>query len=153
MQASPFFVWTGRTRCFTLHDHEANAMPHIEDAAAQADYLTYGALLFVLRATPELFRTGWFMESVISASLIVLVICTRKPFFCSRPGRPLFVATLIVAAATLILPTTPLGSLFEFSPIPAEFIALMGAMIAFYVLSAEVAKRLFYSRLAAPGRR
>jgi Mg2+-importing ATPase len=117
------------------------------------DYLTFGALLFVLRATPELFRTGWFMESVISASLIVLVIRTRKPFFRSLPGRPLFVATLIVAAATLILPSTPLGSLFEFGPIPVEFIALMGAIIAFYVLSAEVAKRLFYSRLAAPGRR
>jgi Mg2+-importing ATPase len=117
------------------------------------DYLTFGALLFVLRATPELFRTGWFMESVVSASLIVLVIRTRQPFFRSLPGRLLFIATLVVAAVTLILPFTPLGALFEFIPIPMEFIALMGAIVAFYVLSAEVAKRLFYSRLAAPGRR
>jgi P-type Mg2+ transporter len=117
------------------------------------DYLTFGALLFVLRATPEMFRTGWFMESVISASLIVLVIRTRQPFFRSPPGRLLTIATVMVAAATLILPFTPLGSLFEFNPIPMEFIALMGAIIAFYVLSAEVAKRLFYSRLAAPGSR
>jgi P-type Mg2+ transporter len=117
------------------------------------DYFTFGALLFVLRATPEMFRTGWFMESVISASLIVLVIRTRKPFFRSLPGRLLFTATLIVGAATLILPFTPLGSLFEFSPIPMEFFALMGAIVGFYVLSAEVAKRLFYARLAASGNR
>ena len=117
------------------------------------DYLTFGALLFVLRATPEMFRTGWFMESVVSASLIVLVIRTRQPFFRSLPGRLLFIATLMVAAATLILPYTPLGALFEFIPIPVEFIALMGAIVSLYVLSAEVAKRLFYARLSAPGRR
>jgi Mg2+-importing ATPase len=117
------------------------------------DYLTFGALLFVLHATPEMFRTGWFMESVISASLIVLVIRTRQPFFRSLPGRLLFIATLMVAAATLILPYTPLGALFEFIPIPMEFIALMAAIVSLYVLSAEVAKKLFYARLAAPGRR
>jgi Mg2+-importing ATPase len=114
------------------------------------DYLTFGALLFVLRATPEMFRTGWFMESVISASLIVLVIRTRQPFFRSLPGCLLFIATLMVAAATLILPYTPLGALFEFIPIPMEFIALMGAIVSLYVLSAEIAKRLFYARLSAP---
>jgi len=116
------------------------------------DYLTFGALLFVLRATPELFRTGWFMESVVSASLIVLVIRTRQPFFRSLPGRLLFIATLTVGAVTLILPFTPLGALFEFIPIPMEFIALMGAIVAFYVLSAEAAKRVFYRRMAPHGR-
>lgn len=117
------------------------------------DYLTFGALLFVLHAAPETFRTGWFMESVISASLIVLVIRTRQPFFRSPPGRLLVLATMTVAAATLILPYTAPGALFGFSPIPMEFIGLMGAIVAFYVLSAEVAKRLFYARLEAPGRR
>ncbi|HTZ41357.1 MAG TPA: magnesium-translocating P-type ATPase [Syntrophales bacterium] len=115
------------------------------------DYLTFGVLLFILHATPELFRTGWFMESVISASLIVLVIRTRKPFFRSLPGRLLCTATLLVGAATLLLPFTPLGALFEFRPIPIEFIALMGVIIAFYVLAAEAAKRLFYARMVTPG--
>ncbi len=44
------------------------------------DYLTFGALLLVLRADKESFRTGWFLESVISASLVVLVIRSRRPF-------------------------------------------------------------------------
>ena len=51
------------------------------------DYLTFGALLLILHATQDQFRTGWFLESVISASLIVLVIRSRKPFFKSRPSK------------------------------------------------------------------
>src|SRR5690349_11550969 len=73
------------------------------------DYLTFGVLRLLLHAGPTEFRTGWFIESVISAALIVLVIRTRRPFYKSKPGRYLSGATLIVAAATLALPFTPLG--------------------------------------------
>ncbi|HEX9146552.1 MAG TPA: magnesium-translocating P-type ATPase, partial [Candidatus Binatia bacterium] len=73
------------------------------------DYLTFGALLTVLHATQDQFRTGWFLESVISASLIVLVIRSRKPFFKSRPSKYLFVATILAVIVTVILPFTPLG--------------------------------------------
>src|SRR5450830_166980 len=81
------------------------------------DYATFGVLLLVLRAGPMEFRTGWFMESVLSASMIVLVIRTRRPFWRSRPGRALQIATAAVAAATLVLPFTPLGTLFHFGPL------------------------------------
>jgi Mg2+-importing ATPase len=90
------------------------------------------------------------MESVVSASMIVLVIRTRKPFFRSLPGRLLFMATLTVSAAAVLLPFTPLGSLFEFIPIPLPFIALMGAIVLLYVLAAELAKRWFYARMSSP---
>ncbi len=115
------------------------------------DYLTFGVLLLVLKATPEMFRAGWFVESVVSASLIVLVIRTRRPFFRSLPGRLLFTATLAVGAAAVVLPFTALGTLFEFGPVPVEFLALMGAIVAFYMLAAEAAKRVFYARVS-PGR-
>jgi len=52
------------------------------------DFLTFGVLLWLLRASPTQFRTGWFLESVVSASLIVLVVRTRRRFFQSRPGHP-----------------------------------------------------------------
>jgi Mg2+-importing ATPase len=62
------------------------------------DYATFAMLLFVLRADKELFRTGWFLESVISACLVVLVIRSRRPFWRSRPSAYLLATTALVAA-------------------------------------------------------
>ena len=114
------------------------------------DFLTFGALIYIMRAEPALFRTGWFVESVLSASLVVLVIRTRRPFFKSKPGRYLFVATLLTVLAALALPFTGLGArLFGFTPLPLEFLLLMAAIVIVYIFSAELAKKLFYKRFAA----
>ncbi len=110
------------------------------------DYLTFGVLLYVLHATPGQFRTGWFMESVVSASLIVLVVRTRKPFFKSRPGKYLVIATLLIVAITLVLPMTPMARLFEFTLLPLEFVPILAVVVAFYVLCAELTKAWFYKR-------
>ena len=109
------------------------------------DYLTFGALLWILDASPEQFRTGWFVESVISASAIVLVIRTRRPFFTSTPGRYLLLATLAVAAVTLLLPLLPTGTPLGLTPMPLSFLFLLAAILAGYVLTAEVVKRRFYA--------
>jgi len=108
------------------------------------DYLTFGALLFFLHATPKQFRTGWFIESVLSASLIVLVIRTRKPFYQSKPGKALFWTTLAVAVAIFIFPYSFLGPLFGFVPLPAVFFPVLGIILLLYIASAEIAKKLFY---------
>ncbi len=108
------------------------------------DYATFGVLLLVLHAGPTEFRTGWFMESVLSASMIVLVIRTRRPFWRSRPGRALEIATAAVAVATLALPFTPLGALFHFGPVPLSFVPWLAAILVLYVGTAEIAKALFY---------
>ena len=108
------------------------------------DYATFGVLLWVLRAGPMEFRTGWFVESVLSASMIVLVIRTRRPFWQSRPGRALTLATVAVAAATLALPFTPLGALFHFGPLPLAFVPWLAGILVVYVGTAEIAKALFY---------
>jgi Mg2+-importing ATPase len=114
------------------------------------DFLTFGVLLFVLHATKEQFRTGWFLESVISASLIVLVIRTRKPFFRSRPGRYLLLATLATVAVTMALPYTPLGVVFGFSRVPPAFLLLIALIVALYIVAAEVAKAFYYRSLTTP---
>lgn len=108
------------------------------------DYLTFGVLLWLLHAGPAEFRTGWFVESVVSATLIVLVVRTHRSFLRSRPGRALLSATLAVAAATLTIPYTSLGAAFGFVPLPPLFLGLMGLIILGYVVSAELAKRWFY---------
>ncbi len=111
------------------------------------DYLTFGMLLLVLHAGQIQFRTGWFIESVVSASIIVLVIRSRKPFFRSRPGRYLLTATLIIGSATFILPYTPLAGIFGFSPLPLTFLLSICGIVLFYILTAEFVKRIFYSRV------
>jgi Mg2+-importing ATPase len=111
------------------------------------DYLTFGALLLILHASQDQFRTGWFLESVISASLIVLVIRSRKPSFKSRPSKYLLMATLLVVVATLLLPFSPLGGILGLDPLPISFLLLIGIIIMGYIISAEIAKRIFYSRV------
>ncbi len=112
------------------------------------DFLTFGALLWVFRSSPGVFRTGWFLESVASAALIVLVMRTRRPFFRSRPSLPLLLATLAVVAAAFVLPLTPLGRVFGFAPLPGTFVPVIGGVVALYFAAAELAKRVFYRHVA-----
>jgi Mg2+-importing ATPase len=111
------------------------------------DYLTFGVLLWILHATPDQFRTGWFVESVISASVIVLVIRTKRPFFKSLPGTYLFVATMAIVLVTLILPFMPGTKILGFVPLPLSFLAMMGFIVALYILLTEWVKKIFYQRV------
>lgn len=111
------------------------------------DYLAFGALLLILRANEVQFRTGWFLESVISASLIVLVIRSRKPFFTSMPGKYLLIATLATIIATMAIPFTPLAGIFGFSPLPIKFLIIIFLIIILYIVSAEITKNLFYRKV------
>lgn len=111
------------------------------------DYLTFGVLLLILHATEDQFRTAWFLESVISASLIVLVIRSRQPFFKSKPGKLLLLATISSVVVTLVLPFTPLAEIFGFTRLPGAFLLLIALIIAGYLITAEIAKRIFYHRV------
>jgi P-type Mg2+ transporter len=111
------------------------------------DYLTFGILLWVLQADTDQFRTGWFVESVISAALIVLVVRTRRPFLESPPGKSLLLAILLITASTALFPYTPLAGPFGFRPLPLSFFWAMGMIVALYVIAAEMAKRYFYRKV------
>jgi Mg2+-importing ATPase len=111
------------------------------------DYLTFGVLLLILHATQVQFRTGWFLESVISASLIVLVIRSRRPSFKSRPGKYLLITTLSIVVVTLIVPFTPFAGILGFSPLPISFLLLIGLIILLYIIVAEITKKVFYKRV------
>ncbi|PSB40055.1 magnesium-translocating P-type ATPase, partial [filamentous cyanobacterium Phorm 46] len=111
------------------------------------DYLTFAALIFLLHANPAQFRTGWFMESVISASMIVLVIRTRQSILASKPGKYLLMSTIAIVMITLFLPYTPLASLLGFQSLPLEFLLVLAAIVGLYILSAETVKRVFYQHV------
>ncbi|HXJ83094.1 MAG TPA: magnesium-translocating P-type ATPase [Candidatus Methylomirabilis sp.] len=111
------------------------------------DYLTFGALLYIFHAGTEQFRTGWFVESVLSAALVVLVVRSRHPFFRGRPGGRLLLATVGVVAATLALPFLPFAPLLGLTPLPLSFLGPIALIVAMYIFSAELAKRLFYRHI------
>jgi Mg2+-importing ATPase len=90
------------------------------------------------------FRTGWFMESVISASFIVLIIRTRRPFYRSRPGKYLVIATLFVGLLVILLPYSPIAGLLGFTHLPPVFLVALAFIVGAYVAMAEIAKSLFY---------
>ncbi len=111
------------------------------------DYLTFGTLLLLLHANPAQFRTGWFMESVISAASIVLVIRTRQSILNSKPGKYLLGATIAIVIIALILPYTPLAIPLSFQPLPIEFLLVLAAIVGLYILCAELVKKIFYQHV------
>jgi Mg2+-importing ATPase len=110
------------------------------------DFLTFGTLLFLFRAAPDEFRTGWFIESLITELVIALVVRTRHLFFRSRPGNLLLWSTLVFIGITLVLPYLPFISVFGFVPLPAPLILAMLGLTALYVVATELCKKYFYSR-------
>ena len=120
------------------------------------DYATFAALLWVMKLpvwgppgatttyAQALFRTGWFVESVLSASMVVLIIRTRRPVWRSKPGRLLTIATMTIWIVTLGIPYTPLGTLFRFVPLTWPFLLMLAVILAIYMGGAELAKHLFY---------
>ncbi|MBF8263628.1 MAG: magnesium-translocating P-type ATPase [Parachlamydiales bacterium] len=108
------------------------------------DFLTFGVLLYWMHASKEAFRTGWFIESVASATLVVLAIRTRRWIFQSRPGLWLMLAILAVIVSAGVLPYTTLGVLFGFVPLPLVYYAVVGGIVGLYIASVEAAKRFFF---------
>ena len=111
------------------------------------DFLTFGALIFVLRSGPEEFRTGWFVESVMTEVLIIVVMRTWKPFYQSRLSRTLLFAMILVLLITLALPYSPLGTLLGFRPLALPSLILLGLITILYVAASELAKRIFYAKV------
>ena len=111
------------------------------------DCATFVTLLLVLHSTLNQFRTAWFMESVISASVIVLVIRTRKPLFKSKPSKYLLFATLLTVAVTIILPFLPVAQIFGFIALPPLYLFTVGLIVLIYIITAELVKKVFYNRI------
>jgi Mg2+-importing ATPase len=108
------------------------------------DYMTFGVLLWWLRAGPVEFRTGWFLESVVSAALIVLVVRTRRRLLTTPPSAALAIATTCAIVTALALPFTPVAGAFGFAAVPARFVGAMAVIVTVYIVAAEVVKRYFY---------
>lgn len=112
------------------------------------DAVTFAALLAIFRSAPALFRTGWFVESLLTELAIALVVRTRRPFFHSRPGRLLLWSTVGTALLTLAIPYAPFAEVLGFVPMPVGLVAAVVGIVVMYVVSTEIAKWAFYRRMA-----
>ncbi len=108
------------------------------------DLATFAVLLHVFTASVPLFRTGWFVESLLTELAVALIMRTQRPSWRSRPGRLLVVTTLAVAATAVVLPYVPHADVFGFVPLPPALLAAVVSITAAYALASEVAKRRFY---------
>jgi P-type Mg2+ transporter len=120
------------------------------------DFVTFGVMLWVFHAGAGEFRSGWFVESLATQTLVIFAIRTRRiPFFRSHPSLPLTLAALGVVAVGSILPATPLARTLGFSPLPVAFFAALAGMVAGYLALVEAGKRIFYrtAQLTRPARR
>jgi len=115
------------------------------------DFMTFGVMLWVFHSGPAEFRSGWFVESLATQTLVIFAIRTRRiPFFRSHPSLPLVLAAAGVVAVGAVLPATPLAGTLGFQPLPAAFYAALAAMVAGYLALIEIGKRIFYGAAATP---
>jgi Mg2+-importing ATPase len=108
------------------------------------DFLTFFVLLYVLKADPALFQTGWFVESLATQVLVIFVIRTRGSPFASRPSALLVATSLCVVGCAIALPLTPVGRYFGFVAPPATFYAILALLVAAYLLLVQAVKLVFY---------
>ena len=109
------------------------------------DFLTFGVMLWVFHAGSAEFRSGWFVESLATQTLVIFAIRTRRvPFFRSHPSLPLTLAALSVVVVGALLPATPLAATLGFTPLPGTFFAALAGMVVAYLVLIEFGKRLFY---------
>jgi P-type Mg2+ transporter len=112
------------------------------------DFATFGIMLGVFDAHAPLFRSGWFVESLATQSLVIFAIRTRRvPFFRSRASKPLTLTTLLCVATGAYLPFSPVAHVLGFRPLPAAFFGFLVGMVIAYLLLVEVGKTIFYRHM------
>jgi Mg2+-importing ATPase len=109
------------------------------------DFATFAVMLWGFNAAAPLFRSGWFVESLATQTLIVFVIRTRRvPFFRSHPSRPLLLAVVTVVLVGIAIPQSPINDALGFAPLPSAFFLVLVAFVVTYLAAVEVAKYFFF---------
>jgi Mg2+-importing ATPase len=111
------------------------------------DYATFAILMWVIKANEMTFHTGWFIESVLSAGVVVFAVRTRLPLIQSKPSRTMLTMTAIVVIVTVALPYSPLARLLGFAPLSLPLLLVIVGITLVYFFSAELLKRWFYQRV------
>jgi len=109
------------------------------------DFLTFGVMLWIFNAGPELFRAGWFIESLATQTLVILVIRTTGNPFKSRPSRALMLTVVGGVLAGVALVVSPLGEVLGFAALPPLFFGVLLVITVTYLGIVQALKRHFYA--------
>jgi P-type Mg2+ transporter len=120
-----------------------NFMIGVGPVSSLFDFLTFFVLFRVFRAGEALFHTGWFVESLATQTLVLLVIRTLGNPLRSRPSAALALSTIVIVGVALALPYTPLAARLGFVPLPASYLVFLLAAVTVYLLLVELVKRPF----------
>ncbi|WP_157964516.1 magnesium-translocating P-type ATPase [Exiguobacterium flavidum] len=112
------------------------------------DYLTFAVLFFFFKAYDATFQSAWFTFSVLTELLLLLVMRTRKPFYKSRPARPLLYSTIIIFLLTLLLPYLPVYTILRLEPVRLPVILSLFGLLGGYVIMTEIGKHYFFKKVS-----
>ena len=108
------------------------------------DYLTFFILIFIFKANEEFFQTGWILESVISAMLVMLIVRTARPVLKSKPSKKLLGSIIFVAGLLILIIYSPINSYLGLIPLSVKAILSLLAVSLIYSVTAEILKKSFY---------
>ncbi len=109
------------------------------------DFATFFVMIKILDASHSEFRTGWFVESLATQTLVIFLIRTRRvPFLRSRPSRAMLITPAVTATLGVVLPFSPAAHILGFTTLPVAFFLILLGMICIYLVLIEGAKAKFY---------
>lgn len=108
------------------------------------DYITFVVLLLLFKANEQFFQTGWMLESVISAMVVMLIVRTKRPVIKSKPSNKLLIAIVLVAIALIAIIYSPINTYLGLIALPVQALLSMLAISLIYALTAEILKKQFY---------
>jgi len=116
------------------------------------DFATFAVMLGVLHASADEFRTGWFVESLATQTLVIFIIRTRRhPFWKSRPSLAIVISSLLVPVIGGVLPYLPFGHTLGFTHLPFEFYPILMVLVIVYLAFVEFVKSAFYRARVTEG--
>jgi P-type Mg2+ transporter len=109
------------------------------------DFATFFIFYYGFRASESVFQTAWFLESLMTQTLVIHIIRTKKiPFLQSRPSFLLLISTFSAVLVGWLIPYTPIGEFFGLVPLPLYMLGTIIGTAIVYLGLVEIGKRIFY---------
>ncbi|WP_288436551.1 magnesium-translocating P-type ATPase [uncultured Chryseobacterium sp.] len=123
-------------------------MLYIGPLSSIFDYVTFAVMFFIFKAnTPEqqnLFQTGWFVEGLLSQTLIVHIIRTKKiPFIQSWAATPVVALTSLIMLIGILIPFTPMAVYLKMQPLPLSYFPYLAGILTGYCMVTQLVKQWF----------